>query len=35
MYNKHIPIYQYKNQLIDAIQQYQILIIVGETGKLS
>jgi len=33
MYNKHIPIYQYKNQLIDAIQQYQILIIVGETGS--
>jgi len=33
MYNKNIPIYKYKDQLIDAIQQYQILVIVGETGK--
>ncbi|ORX83836.1 P-loop containing nucleoside triphosphate hydrolase protein [Anaeromyces robustus] len=33
MYNKHIPIYQYKEQLIDAIKQYQILVVVGETGS--
>ncbi|ORX57220.1 P-loop containing nucleoside triphosphate hydrolase protein [Piromyces finnis] len=33
MYNKHIPIYQYKDKLLDAIQQYQILVIVGETGS--
>ncbi|KAG4100218.1 P-loop containing nucleoside triphosphate hydrolase protein [Neocallimastix lanati (nom. inval.)] len=33
MYNKNIPIYKYKDQLIDAIQQYQILVIVGETGS--
>ncbi|KAI9263728.1 P-loop containing nucleoside triphosphate hydrolase protein, partial [Sporodiniella umbellata] len=30
---KSLPIYQYRTQLIDAIKEYQVLIIVGETGS--
>ena len=28
-----LPIYQYRDKLLDAIDQFQILIIVGETGS--
>ncbi|KAJ1921966.1 hypothetical protein H4219_000313 [Mycoemilia scoparia] len=28
-----LPIYQYREQLLDAIDQFQIIIIVGETGS--
>ncbi|KKY22988.1 putative mrna splicing factor rna helicase [Phaeomoniella chlamydospora] len=30
---KSLPVYQYRDQLIEAIQEHQILIIVGETGS--
>ncbi|KAK9460137.1 Pre-mRNA-splicing factor ATP-dependent RNA helicase-like protein cdc28 [Lipomyces oligophaga] len=30
---KALPIYQYRQDLIDAFNEYQILIIVGETGS--
>lgn len=30
---KSLPIYEYRDQLIDAINEYQVLIIVGETGS--
>ncbi|CAI9101453.1 OLC1v1038783C1 [Oldenlandia corymbosa var. corymbosa] len=30
---KSLPVYQYKNQLLDAIDQYQVLVIMGETGS--
>jgi len=30
---KSLPVYQYRQQFIDAIAQYQILIVVGETGS--
>lgn len=30
---KSLPIYQYRQQFLDALQEYQILVIVGETGS--
>lgn len=30
---KSLPIYQYRDELIQAINEYQVLIIVGETGS--
>lgn len=30
---KSLPIYQYRDQIIEALKQYQVLIIVGETGS--
>ncbi len=30
---KSLPIFQYREQLLEAIGQYQVLIIVGETGS--
>ncbi|GAO47206.1 hypothetical protein G7K_1416-t1 [Saitoella complicata NRRL Y-17804] len=30
---KSLPMYQYREQLLEAIEAYQILIIVGETGS--
>lgn len=30
---KSLPIFQYREQLIEAIEEYQVLIIVGETGS--
>ncbi|KAI8981883.1 P-loop containing nucleoside triphosphate hydrolase protein [Mycotypha africana] len=30
---KSLPIYEYRDKLLDAIDQYQVLIIVGETGS--
>ncbi|KAI8084193.1 P-loop containing nucleoside triphosphate hydrolase protein [Gilbertella persicaria] len=30
---KSLPIYQYRDSLLDAIDEYQVLIIVGETGS--
>lgn len=30
---KQLPVYQYRDQLLEAIEQYQVLIIVGETGS--
>ncbi|SPJ70589.1 related to ATP dependent RNA helicase [Fusarium torulosum] len=28
-----LPVYAFRNQLIDAVQQFQILIVIGETGS--
>ncbi|KAM3413504.1 hypothetical protein BST61_g11575 [Cercospora zeina] len=30
---KTLPVYQYRQQFLDAVREYQILIIVGETGS--
>ena len=30
---KSLPIYQYRDQLIEAIQEHQVLIVVAETGS--
>ncbi|KAH0492126.1 hypothetical protein TgHK011_007092 [Trichoderma gracile] len=30
---KSLPIYQYREQFLQALEQYQILVIVGETGS--
>ena len=30
---KSLPIYQFREQIIEAVQNYQVLIIVGETGS--
>ncbi|KAL3963162.1 hypothetical protein ACCO45_000166 [Purpureocillium lilacinum] len=30
---KSLPIYQYRDQFLEALEQYQILVIVGETGS--
>ncbi|EFJ34530.1 hypothetical protein SELMODRAFT_82212 [Selaginella moellendorffii] len=30
---KKLPIYPYRQELLDAIEQYQVLVIVGETGS--
>lgn len=30
---KSLPVYQYRQQLLDAIKQHQVLIVVGETGS--
>jgi pre-mRNA-splicing factor ATP-dependent RNA helicase DHX16 len=30
---KSLPIYAYRDQFLDALEQYQILVIVGETGS--
>ncbi|KAJ9653882.1 hypothetical protein H2198_006991 [Neophaeococcomyces mojaviensis] len=30
---KSLPIYQFRDQIIEAVKQYQVLIIVGETGS--
>lgn len=30
---KTLPVYQYRQQFLDAVKEYQILIIVGETGS--
>lgn len=30
---KSLPIYQYREQFLEALEQYQILVIVGETGS--
>jgi pre-mRNA-splicing factor ATP-dependent RNA helicase DHX16 len=30
---KSLPIYQYREQFLEALQQYQVLVIVGETGS--
>ncbi|KAM9985810.1 hypothetical protein ACTFIZ_002108 [Dictyostelium cf. discoideum] len=30
---KSLPVYPYREQLIDAVREYQVLIIVGETGS--
>ena len=30
---KSLPVYQWREQLLDAIKEYQVLIIVGETGS--
>ncbi|KAI9361809.1 hypothetical protein BD770DRAFT_11885 [Pilaira anomala] len=30
---KSLPIYQYRDQLINAINEFQVLVIVGETGS--
>src|SRR5690606_34734359 len=28
-----LPIYQYRQELLDAVREHQVLIIVGETGS--
>jgi HrpA-like RNA helicase len=28
-----LPIYKFRDSIIDAIQEYQILIVVGDTGR--
>ncbi|KAJ3039676.1 hypothetical protein HDV00_012020 [Rhizophlyctis rosea] len=28
-----LPVYQYRDQLLEAVKQYQVLVIVGETGS--
>jgi pre-mRNA-splicing factor ATP-dependent RNA helicase DHX16 len=33
MVRESLPIYQYREQLLAAIEEYQVLIIVGETGS--
>lgn len=30
---KTLPVYQYRQQFLDAVKEYQVLIIVGETGS--
>lgn len=30
---KSLPVYQYREQLLDAIRKHQVLIVVGETGS--
>lgn len=30
---KSLPVYQYKDQIIEAVNKYQVLIFVGETGS--
>lgn len=30
---KSLPVYQYKDQIIDAVSTHQVLIIIGETGS--
>jgi pre-mRNA-splicing factor ATP-dependent RNA helicase DHX16 len=30
---RQLPIYQYRQQLLDAIEQHQVLVVVGETGS--
>lgn len=30
---KTLPVYQYRQQFLDAVREYQVLIIVGETGS--
>jgi pre-mRNA-splicing factor ATP-dependent RNA helicase DHX16 len=30
---EHLPIYKYKNELLQAVRDYQVLVIVGETGS--
>ena len=30
---KLLPMFQYREQLLDAVAQYQIVVIVGETGS--
>ncbi|PHH86475.1 hypothetical protein CDD83_10196 [Cordyceps sp. RAO-2017] len=30
---RSLPIYQYRDQFLEALEQYQILVIVGETGS--
>ena len=30
---KNLPMYQYRDQLLDALKEYQILIVVAETGS--
>jgi len=30
---KSLPVYQYREQLLEAIRQHQVLIVVGETGS--
>ncbi|QPG74720.1 hypothetical protein FOA43_002053 [Brettanomyces nanus] len=30
---KSLPVYKYRNQLIDAVKKYPVLIVVGETGS--
>lgn len=29
----HLPTFEYKQDLIDAIREYSILVIIGETGS--
>ena len=30
---KLLPIYPYREQLLDAVAEYQVVVIVGETGS--
>lgn len=30
---KSLPVYQYRDELLDAVEKYQVLIVVGETGS--
>ena len=30
---KTLPVYQYRQQFLDAVKEYQVLIVVGETGS--
>lgn len=30
---RSLPTFEYKQDLVDAIREYNILVIIGETGK--